>query len=350
MSEHHHRITHARRNLLVLGVSAATVFGGLTLTPPATAEPKPTLDEVRDKVDELDHLAGEANERFNAATELLAEIERRLDRARNDVERQQVRLEELTADMGGFAAATYRAGGIDPTVQALFADDPADFLARASIVDAFAAQQTEQLGVVATQRQILEQRKLVADEELSRQDAVLAVLAEEKRTLDDLVAEQKELLAELTAEEQARLAREREQALSRGSSAPSIPVSDVPASGRAAIAVKAALSKLGYPYVYGGKGPDSFDCSGFTSWAWRQAGVSLSSSSSAQANQGTRVSVSALQPGDILFYGSPVSHVAMYIGNGQVVHASNPRTDVTIAPAMQAGGSRKPFAGAMRPG
>lgn len=124
----------------------------------------------------------------------------------------------------------------------------------------------------------------------------------------------------------------------------------MPASGRAAIAVKAALSKLGYPYVYGGKGPNSFDCSGFTSWAWRQAGVSLSSSSSAQANQGTRVSVSALQPGDILFYGSPVSHVAMYIGNGQIVHASNPRTDVTIAPAMQAGGSRKPFAGAMRPG
>lgn len=350
MSEHHHRITHARRNLLVLGVSAATVFGGLTLSAPATAQPKPTLDEVRDKVDELDHLAGEANERFNAATELLAEIERRLDRARNDVERQQVRLEELSADMGGFAAATYRAGGIDPTVQALFADDPADFLARASIVDAFAAQQTEQLGVVATQRQNLEQRKLVADEELGRQDAVLAVLAEEKKTLDDLVAEQKELLAELTAEEQARLAREREQALSRSSSEPSIPASDVPASGRAAIAVKAALSKLGYPYVYGGKGPDSFDCSGFTSWAWRQAGVSLSSSSSAQANQGTRVSVSALQPGDILFYGSPVSHVAMYIGNGQVVHASNPRTDVLIAPAMQAGGSRKPFAGAMRPG
>ncbi|HMG31588.1 MAG TPA: NlpC/P60 family protein, partial [Jiangellaceae bacterium] len=332
MSEHHHRITHARRNLLVLGVSAATVFGGLTLSAPAIAQPKPTLDEVRDKVDELDHLAGEANERFNAATELLAEIERRLDRARNDVERQQVRLEELSADMGGFAAATYRAGGIDPTVQALFADDPADFLARASIVDAFAAQQTEQLGVVATQRQNLEQRKLVADEELGRQDAVLAVLAEEKKTLDDLVAEQKELLAELTAEEQARLAREREQALSRSSSEPSIPAIDVPASGRAAIAVKAALSKLGYPYVYGGKGPDSFDCSGFTSWAWRQAGVSLSSSSSAQANQGTRVSVSALQPGDILFYGSPVSHVAMYIGNGQVVHASNPRTDVLIAP------------------
>ena len=117
----------------------------------------------------------------------------------------------------------------------------------------------------------------------------------------------------------------------------------MPASGRAAIAVRAALSKLGYPYVYGGKGPDVFDCSGFTSWAWRQAGVSLSSSSSAQANQGTRVSVSALRPGDILFYGSPVSHVAMYIGNGQVVHASNPgRRHDRSGDAGK--GSRKPFA------
>lgn len=350
MAEQHRRITHARRNLLVLGVSAAAVFGGLTMSAPATAEPKPTLDEVRDKLEELEDLAGEANERHNAATELLAEIERRLDSAHNDVQRQEARLLELTADMGGFAAATYRAGGIDPTLQALFADDPADFLARTSIVDAFATQQSEQLAVVATHRRYLEQKKLVADEELGRQEAVRAVLAAEKETLDDLVAEQEELLAKLTAEERARLASEREQALSRGSSAPSAPAADVPASGRAAIAVRAALSKLGYPYVYGGKGPDVFDCSGFTSWAWRQAGVSLSSSSSAQATQGTRVSVSALQPGDILFYGSPVSHVAMYIGNGEVVHASNPRTDVTIAPAMQAGGSRKPFAGAMRPG
>jgi cell wall-associated NlpC family hydrolase len=350
VAEQHRRITHARRNLLVLGISAATMVGGLTMSAPATAEPKPTLAEVRDKVEELDDLAGEANERLNAATELLAEIERRLDSAHNDVERQEAKLRELTADMGGFAAATYRAGGVDPTVQALFAEDPADFLARTSIIDAFATQQSEQLAVVATQRQYLEQKKLVAEEERVRQESVRAVLAEEKKTLDGLVAEQEKLLAELTAEEKARLAREREQALSRGSSAPSVPAADVPASGRAAIAVKAALSKLGYPYVYGGKGPDVFDCSGFTSWAWRQAGVSLSSSSSAQATQGTRVSVSALQPGDILFYGSPVSHVAMYIGNGQVVHASNPRTDVTIAPAMQAGGSRKPFAGAMRPG
>ena len=265
--------------------------------------------------------------------------------------------------MGGYAAATYRAGGLDPTVQAMLAEDPDDFLARSSVIDAYATQQAEQLDAVAAERQQLEQKRLIVDEERSRQAAITAVLAAEKKTVDRLVAEQEELLAKLTAEEKAKLAREQERArlaalaerdeassrISRGSSS-STPAPNVPASGRAAVAVQAALSKIGAPYVYGTAGPNTFDCSGFTSWAWARAGVSLSRSSRAQAAQGTRVSVSQLRPGDILFYDSPVSHVAMYIGNGMVVHASNPRTDVTTAPMYQAGGSAKPFAGAMRPG
>lgn len=336
------------------------------MTAPVNADPKPTLEEVERRVDELHEQANEANERYNAAAETLTEIDRRLVSAQSDAERQEARVAKLTADMGGFAAATYRAGGFDPTVHALLAEDAEDFLARSSVIDAYATQQAEQLAAVASERQQLEQKKLIVDEERSRQEAIKATLAAEKKTVDDLLAKQEELLATLTAEEKARLAREQEKArqaalaerdeaterISRGdsSSDSSTPTVDVPASGRATIAVKAALSKIGAPYVYGTAGPDTFDCSGFTSWAWAQAGVSLSRSSRIQATEGTRVSVSQLQPGDILFYDSPVSHVAMYIGDGMVVHASNPRTDVTTAPMYQAGGSAKPFAGAMRPG
>ncbi|MGH8775025.1 MAG: NlpC/P60 family protein [Jiangellaceae bacterium] len=365
MSGHPDRIKLLRHKLLVAGVGVATVLGGLTLAGPVGAEPKPTLEEVKTRVEELHDEASEANERHNAAAETLAEIQRRITAAQADVVRQDARVRELTSDMGGFAAAAYRSGGLDPTIRAMFSGDPDDFLAQASVIDAYAAQQAEQLGVVATERRQLEQKKLVADEERARQEAIKAVMAAEKKKVDDLLAEQEALLAKLTAEEKARLELERERArqaalaergeaaerISRGSGSGSdAPVVDVPASGRAGVAVQAAMSKLGYPYVYGGKGPNSFDCSGFTSWAWRQAGVSLSPSSRVQAGQGTRVSSSQLRPGDILFYGSPVSHVAMYIGGGKVIHASNPRTDVTIAPAFQAGGSRKPFAGAMRPG
>jgi peptidoglycan DL-endopeptidase CwlO len=368
LAEQLHHISQARlKTLLVIGLSLATILGGAVLTGPVTAAPRPTLAEVQRRVDDLHDQASEANERYNAAAETLSEIERRLRAAERDAKRQEAKVKEVTAEMGGFAAATYRAGGLDPTVHAMLSDDPDDFLARSSVIDAFATQQAEQLNAVAGERQQLEQKRLIVDEERSRQAAIKTLLTEEKKKVDSLLAEQEELLAKLTAEEKARLAREREkarlaalaerdEAAERISRAPSstgggsTPAPNVPASGRAAIAVKAALSKIGAQYVYGTAGPNTFDCSGFTSWAWAQAGVSLSRSSRAQAAQGTRVSVSQLQPGDILFYDSPVSHVAMYIGDGMVVHASNPRTDVTTAPMYQAGGSAKPFAGAMRPG
>ena len=95
----------------------------------------------------------------------------------------------------------------------------------------------------------------------------------------------------------------------------------VPVSGRAGAAVSAALSQLGDPYVWGADGPSSYDCSGLMMYAWGKAGVSLSHSSKAQAGEGRRVSKDQLMPGDLVFYYSPISHVAMYIGNGRIVHA-----------------------------
>jgi cell wall-associated NlpC family hydrolase len=84
-------------------------------------------------------------------------------------------------------------------------------------------------------------------------------------------------------------------------------------------------------YVYGAAGPDAFDCSGLTSWAWAQAGVSIPHSSAAQSGYPS-VPLDQLQPGDLVTYYSPVSHVAMYIGNGQVVHAPHPGSSVEIVP------------------
>jgi cell wall-associated NlpC family hydrolase len=105
----------------------------------------------------------------------------------------------------------------------------------------------------------------------------------------------------------------------------------VPASGRAEVAVQTALAQIGDPYVYGAAGPDAFDCSGLTMYAWSAAGVALSHSSSVQSTQGTPVSISALVPGDLVFYYSPVSHVGMYIGGGNIVHAPHTGTTVQIA-------------------
>jgi peptidoglycan DL-endopeptidase CwlO len=94
-----------------------------------------------------------------------------------------------------------------------------------------------------------------------------------------------------------------------------------PVSGGAAAAVQKAKEQLGKPYEYGGSGPDSYDCSGLTMVAWKAGGVSLPHSAEAQYSSIAHVSTSALQPGDLLFYGSPIHHVGIYVGNGQMIEA-----------------------------
>ncbi|MFD0865629.1 C40 family peptidase, partial [Tessaracoccus lubricantis] len=122
------------------------------------------------------------------------------------------------------------------------------------------------------------------------------------------------------------------------------PVVESAGSGRAQDVVNAALSKVGKRYVWGTSGENTFDCSGLTSWAYRQIGVNLSRSSRTQwSSAGYKVSKSELKPGDLVFYYSPVSHVGIYIGNGKIVDAANPRTGVRVASL-----NSMPFTGARR--
>ena len=120
---------------------------------------------------------------------------------------------------------------------------------------------------------------------------------------------------------------------------------DVAASGSAGAAVNYAMAQVGDAYSYGAAGPDAFDCSGLTMAAWAAAGVGLPHSSSAQYGSGPHIAASDLQPGDLVFYYSPISHVGMYIGNGMIVHAANPSTGVQVA-----GLYSMPYSGAVRPG
>jgi cell wall-associated NlpC family hydrolase len=322
------------------------------------ADPQQTLEEVQTQVDDLHEQAAEANERHNVASEEHEDAQRALNSAKSRVDRQTERLDALTAEVGVIAAAAYRGGGIEPTVSALMSDDIGQYLADASTLDAYTNLQSNRLEALAAERISLEQARLMAAEQERRLEKVEQTLRTERNSIEELLAEQQDMLDRLTSGQQAELRRqeqrERAAALADRSAATyqlsrSSADDRAPASDRAATAVEAALAKVGNGYSYGAAGPDVFDCSGFTGWAYGTVGVSLPRSSSAQYGVGTPVSADELAPGDLLFYGSPISHVAMYIGNGTVVHASNPRTGVTTAAAMQAGGSAKPFVGAKRP-
>ena len=195
--------------------------------------------------------------------------------------------------------------------------------------------------------------------------------AKEENAVDANVAKAENLLADLEAERRAELraAREREaerraaalrearaeqaqqaeqQARQQEAQEPSRSrpqPQTSPVSSRAGTAVDFALDQVGDAYVHGAAGPDAWDCSGLTMAAWGAAGVGLPHSSSMQYSSAPQVSTSDLQPGDLVFYYSPISHVAMYIGNGQIVHAANPTDGVKVDPV-----SSMPISGAVRPG
>ena len=109
------------------------------------------------------------------------------------------------------------------------------------------------------------------------------------------------------------------------------PAAPAVAAARRGSAMSIAMGRLGAPYRWGAAGPGAFDCSGLVYWSYRQLGTTLPRSSSAQSRVGTPVSKGALQPGDLVFFYRPVSHVAIYIGGGRVVHASTSGQPVKIS-------------------
>ena len=372
-------LPHPRRALrtAVIGLTSLAVAGAGTvfLAGAASADPE-DLDAVRarvtqvsDQVEELYHEAEVANERYLQAQEQHDAITKQLSSAEDAVARQTAKVTEMTRSMGGFAAAAYRQGVIDPTLQMVLSDNAQEALSQAAVVDAFAAHQSNALAVVAAERNTLAQRQANVEEQETALQAVQADLESEKKAIDEnvskaegllasLKAQEREILAEIEAERQAEAARQaaaaraardddRQPAGSQTStSAPSPAPPPAPAaSGRAGAAVAFALAQVGDPYVYGGTGPDGWDCSGLTSGAWRAAGVSIPRTSQAQFYGLPRVSLDALQPGDIIGYYSGVSHVGLYIGNGQIVHSSRPGRPVSVVSLYS-----MPVMGAVRPG
>ncbi len=314
-----------------------TALGGSVLVA-SPSNAAPSISDVRTKVDRLYHEAEQASERSNDAQIQLRAVKARLAALRADLGREQRAFDEVRDQVAATYVAQYQSQGLSTTGQVLLSNDPDSFLSQLQTVSAYNQRQGEVLNSFGTQAKRLDLRNQAAQREVDAIAKIEKALAADQAVIDKKAAEAKALLGELEADQ-----RERMLAASRAGMR--VPLSDVPASGRARAAVAYALAQVGDAYSWGGTGPNAYDCSGLTMMAWAQAGVGLPHSSGAQRGYGVPVPASNLQPGDLVFYYSPISHVGMYIGNGMIVHAARPGAGVRIDPLYS-----MPFVGASRPG
>ncbi|MDQ3662162.1 MAG: NlpC/P60 family protein [Actinomycetota bacterium] len=255
----------------------------------------------------------------------LDDIQSRLQYLQSSEEAQIEVFERLSVDRAELDAALAQLE--KDRAQALESQQQLDSL-RTEIEDKVASQRAEIIEINAAIERAERRRE-------AREAARAAAAAEAARAAEAAAARAAQEAAAQAAEEPAAQ-----------SPTPDVSIAPAPApSERARVAVEAALDQVGKPYQWGAAGPDSFDCSGLMMWSWAQAGVALPHNSGAQYAATTRVEQSDWQPGDLLFAGSPIHHVGMYIGNGQMVEAPYTGAYVRVVSAY-----RSDYAGAGRPG
>ncbi|GGJ96510.1 hypothetical protein GCM10011583_30070 [Streptomyces camponoticapitis] len=325
----HRRSSHPghSRGTRVTVLSAAAVTAAAALgTAPAGADPREATEATRSTVDRLYEEAEKATERYNKAGERAGVLRKRVDRVRDSAARGQERVNRMRGALGSIASAQYRSGGLDPALALLLSSDPDSYLGRAEALDRLSDRQAVALRELGLAQRKLDLQRDEATKDLAELERSRAAVARHKRTVETKLAEARRLLNALPD-----AARDTDRASRSGRDA-GLSFGEAPASARAAAAARAARGVVGLPYVWGANGPSGFDCSGLTQWAYAQAGVSLPRTSQAQRYAGQQVPLSRARPGDLVAYRDDASHIGMYMGNGQVVHAPYPGASVRYDP------------------
>ncbi|MFI1536500.1 C40 family peptidase [Streptomyces anandii] len=317
-------------------------------SPSVTLAPDKDLEAVRAKLDKLYHDAAVATDAYNAAEEKAkkqsAEI---VDLARKIVAEQQ-KLDGLKDRAGAAARQQYRTGGLPPEAQLMLSDDPQTFLDGAGRV--LQGERATKALIEETAR-IQRDLKEYADDAADRWrklEANRKAKAAAKKRIEQRVEEAEKLQSRLEKRQQERLAQLEQQAADRAQTEwlDTGILKDVKgsASEAGARAVKFATAQLGKPYEWGAQGPRTYDCSGLTSQAWAAAGHPIPRTSQEQWRQLKHVDVRDMRPGDLIIYFDDASHVAMYVGDGAIIHAPRPGRTVTVA-----GAGTMPILGVVRP-
>jgi cell wall-associated NlpC family hydrolase len=365
------------RSLAAGLLALALAGGGLTLAaPPASADITVQIRDGQARLDALNRQAEAAAERYDAGTIALADARRRALVAQTRLSHDQAALRALQLKAGGFAVQAYESGGVGDWVAMVSSPrGPADALDRMATLNRVAQSQADFMLELATAQHRQAQTSAQAQAAAADATRAFAVLERDKRSVLAAAGQAQQVLVDLQAK-QAQLIQQAKDAAARraaqqhadqlaleaarsraaaqafsssaGLRAPAVRAASVAHySGTAAqVAVQAAERQLGKPYVWGAAGPDSFDCSGLTMYAYGQAGIALPHYTGDQYNQGRHVAEGELRPGDLIFFEQNLGHVGMYLGNGQFIHA--PHSGDVVKISSLSGWYQDNYAGAVR--
>jgi len=312
------------------------------------AQAAPSVASVQRDIDRLRTLAAEKYEAANEATLKIKALQKETGTLQQREEIIQKELSVVSKVLAKIAISEYQGSGFGKSFELLFSSDPTQYLSDASVLDGVSKGYSKQLREYAATKQRVQATQLVLG------DRTALLLAEQKR-LNQQVAEAKtallkaeKLLKSLAKADRERLLREeaaRENKILSDSKR--YAASYKGDNTRGSIALKFALQQIGDIYVWAAAGPTRWDCSGLTLRAFQKAGVSLPHHSGSQFKYGKQVAYSSLKPGDLLFFGKPISHVSIYMGGGKMVQAPRAGKKVEVVNLTKMFG-KKPFVGAKR--
>ena len=326
---------------------------------PAAAEAAPSRANLQGDISRLETQISRLDEDYNDARLKLSSADRRLREigiAKAEADR---RLEVLRRTASQRAAASYRIGVPNMILVLFGSENFSDFTRRMGLTSRVGDWESGIMTELEIANDRSEEKEAELRRERDRAKALSSSINRKRSELKQRVDQHQTLINRLLAEERRRAEAAARAAARRGAPPPRAAPRDItelrrepliaapplPAAGGTRAVIAAAYSKIGTPYQWGGSGPGSFDCSGFTSYAWRAAGVNLPHSSRAQYAATKRVSRDDLQPGDLVFFGSPIHHVGLYVGGGSMIDASTYGRPVAVRSILRSG-----YVGAGRPG
>jgi cell wall-associated NlpC family hydrolase len=299
--------------LLITGIMP----GGISAA--QTTAPKPNLTTLVAEAKQLEFAINALSEQYDGLRIQLARAQANAKIAENAASRGTAALVVSQQAVAQLAAANYMSSGLDPTFQALTTGDPQQFLSQASAVTELDQSSGVMVSTLSNQVTQALRDKQTADQQVAQVNALETQMNAKKKVIDGKIdqvnsAAMKQAMAVFTQTGQY----------------PNISIPTANTVG--AQALQAAISREGDPYVWGAAGPGQFDCSGLVVWAYAQEGIALPHYTGSLWNSGLHVARSDLEPGDLVFFFSDISHVGIYIGDGMMIDAPDFGVPVKVDP------------------